>query len=176
MNMKHKQRGAALFVSLIFLLILTVLGVASMNDTIMQGKMSAAIQDGNVAFQGAETAIRDAEAYIDSLASTGGFNNAGCLYDEENGPDTFDNAIWVSADGNDTCEATALTGQTDPARYFIELSGVVTDSSTSTSVSLPTYSHETGSGTIRAFRIVARATGGTTNSQRIIESFYARRF
>lgn len=173
---RNKQQGAALFVSLIFLLILTVLGVASMNDTIMQGKMAAAIQDGNVALQGAETAIRDAETFLNNITSTGGFDNSSCLYREGDAPDPFDAAIWASSAGDDTCEASALAGQTNAARYFIEQSGGVTDTSTATSVSLPTYSHEAGSGTIRAFRIVARATGGTTRSQRFIESFYALRF
>lgn len=169
----NKQRGAALFVSLIFLLIMAILGVASMNDTIMQGKMASAIQDGNIALQGTETAIRLAEQNIDSMASIGNFNNSNGLYDQDNAPDPFAAATWT---GTNTIQAGAVTGQGEQPRYFVELAGQVTDEDSALSLNLDTYSHESGAGTILAFRIVARGTGGTTNAQRIVESFYARRF
>lgn len=170
---RSRQRGAALFTALIFLLILAVLGVASMNDTIMQGKMANAIQDGNIALQGAETAIRLAEQNIDSLASIGNFNNTNGLYDQDNAPDPFVAATWT---GSNSIQAGTVTGQTDQPRYFIELAGQVQDDGSALSLNIDTYSHESGAGSILAFRIVARGTGGTTKAQRIVESFYARRF
>lgn len=171
--LRNKQSGAALFVSLIFLLILAILGIASMNDTIMQGKMASAIQDGNIALQGTETALRLAEQNIDSMASIGNFDNTNGLYDQDNGPDPFAAATWT---GTNSIQAGAVTGQGEQPRYFIVLSGQVQDEDSALALNLDTYSHESGAGTILAFRIVARGTGGTTNAQRIVESFYARRF
>jgi type IV pilus assembly protein PilX len=172
-NLKHKQEGVALFVSLIFLLILTVLGVTSMNDTIMQGKMASAIQDGNVALQGAETAVRLAEQDIESFASVGDFNNSAHLYTEGSGPDPFLAATWV---GDSSEPTVAVTGQASAPRYFIELAGEVTTDDSELALNIDTYSHESGGGTILAFRIIARGTGGTSKAQRIIETFYAKRF
>jgi len=172
-NSPKQQQGAALFVALIFLLIMAVLGVSSMNDTIMQGKMSGAIQDGNVALQGAETAVRLAEQNIESMASIGEFDNTKGLYDQDSGPDPFAAATWT---GTNSIEAGTVTGQANEPRYFIELSGQVKEDDDSLGINLDTQSHETGSGLIYAFRIVARGSGGTGSSQRIVETFYARRF
>lgn len=171
---RHQQQGAALFTALIFLLILAILGISSMNDTIMQGKMAAAIQDGNVALQGAETAVRAAEREIDGLASIGDFNaSSNGLYNQGNAPDPFAAATWA---GTDSLAAGAVTGQGEQPRFFIELAGEINEEDSDLAINLDSYSHESGGGSIIGFRIVARGTGGTTNSQRIIESYYGRRF
>ena len=171
---RNKQGGAALFTALIFLLILAILGISSMNDTIMQGKMAAAIQDGNVALQGAETAVREAERTIDGLASIGDFNpSSNGLYDQGSAPDPFLAATWASTDSLATG---AVAGQGEEPRYFIELAGEIQEEDNELVLNLDSYSHESGGGSIIGFRIVARATGGTTNSQRIIETYYGRRF
>ncbi|KZX79060.1 hypothetical protein A3715_09585 [Oleiphilus sp. HI0009] len=176
-----KQKGAALFISLIFLLILTVLGVSSMNDTIMQGKMSAAIQDGNVALQGSETAVRAAEQAIEAFISTTGFNSTGPFYTNGNAPDPFDASIWVDDVNNTATQAAgAVAGQTVQPRYFIELAGSVEDDGLNTGQgdfgeTGGGYGSGTGNPLIITFRIVARSTGGTANSQRIIETYYGKK-
>lgn len=171
---REQQQGAALFTALIFLLILAILGISSMNDTIMQGKMAAAIQDGNVALQGAETAVREAENAIDNLASIGDFNSgSNGLYSQGDAPDPFLAATWA---GTDSLSAGAVKGQGEEPRYFIELAGEIKDEDSDLALNLDSYSHESGGGSIIGFRIVARGTGGTTNSQRVIETYYGRRF
>lgn len=50
------QSGAVLVVSLIVLLVLTLLGVAGMNSSMMQERMAANAQHSNRAFQAAESA------------------------------------------------------------------------------------------------------------------------
>jgi type IV pilus assembly protein PilX len=60
----HAQRGAALVTSLLLLLILTIIGVTAMQMTRMQERMSGNARDLNLAFQGAEAAVRDGEALI----------------------------------------------------------------------------------------------------------------
>lgn len=54
------QRGAVLLVALIFLLVLTLLGVSSMDGTILETKMSMNTQEKNWSFQVAEAALRQA--------------------------------------------------------------------------------------------------------------------
>jgi type IV pilus assembly protein PilX len=58
------QRGATLLVSLILLLALTVVGVASMRESMTQLKVVTAAQDDDIAFQAAEFALRAGEQYI----------------------------------------------------------------------------------------------------------------
>ncbi len=54
--LQRNQQGAVLIVSLIMLLVLTLLGVAGMNSSVMQERMAANNQNGNRAFQAAESA------------------------------------------------------------------------------------------------------------------------
>jgi type IV pilus assembly protein PilX len=94
------QTGAALFVSLVFLLVLTLIGIAGTQVASLQEKMAANLKERNQAFQSADAALRAAEEYIKSpinlvglvncASDTDGFyhyvdpNNvqAGCLTDK----------------------------------------------------------------------------------------------
>ena len=62
--MKHvhnRQRGAVLIVALVFLVILTMLGVTAMTGTTMELRMAGNARDVAVALAAAEAAVRDAE-------------------------------------------------------------------------------------------------------------------
>ncbi len=58
---RRQQSGAALVVSLIFLVILTLLGLTAMQTGILEERMAGNTRDRNLAFQAAEAAMRDAE-------------------------------------------------------------------------------------------------------------------
>ncbi|XSG85098.1 MAG: pilus assembly PilX family protein [Methylohalobius sp. ZOD2] len=58
------QRGAALVISLLMLLVMTVIGVAAMQTNLLEEKMAGNFRDMNLAFQSAEAALRDAETDI----------------------------------------------------------------------------------------------------------------
>lgn len=57
------QRGAALAIVLLLLMVVTLLGLASMRGAILQERMAANTYTRAMAFQIAETALREAEAY-----------------------------------------------------------------------------------------------------------------
>lgn len=61
---RARQRGAALVVVLILLLVMTLLGLASLRGTMLEERMSGSLYDRNLSFQGAEAALREAEARI----------------------------------------------------------------------------------------------------------------
>lgn len=63
------QRGAALFVSLIFLLLLTIIGLAGMQSASMQEKMAGNVRLKIETFQYAEQALRTGERYIAASAN-----------------------------------------------------------------------------------------------------------
>ena len=56
-----RQRGAVLVVALLMLLVMTVLGVTAMQMSRMEERMAGNSRDINLAFQGAEAGLRDAE-------------------------------------------------------------------------------------------------------------------
>jgi Tfp pilus assembly protein PilX len=66
-----RQNGAVLIVALLFLVILTILGLTAMQGTTMEERMSGNSRDINVALQAAEAALRDARRDINRLPITG---------------------------------------------------------------------------------------------------------
>ena len=65
----HGQRGAILVTALLLLLTLTIIGVSVVQMTRMQERMAGNARDLNLAFQGAEAALREGEQQIfDALA------------------------------------------------------------------------------------------------------------
>jgi type IV pilus assembly protein PilX len=62
--MPRREGGAILVSALLMLLVLTVIGVSVMQITRMQERMAGNTRDLNLAFQGAEAALRDAEQFL----------------------------------------------------------------------------------------------------------------
>lgn len=62
-----QQRGAALVVALIMLVLMTLVGITAMQVTTVQQKMVTNNRDLNTAFQAAETALKRGERYILSM-------------------------------------------------------------------------------------------------------------
>ncbi|MHC8388511.1 pilus assembly PilX family protein [Pseudomonas sp. MDT2-39-1] len=60
----HTQRGMALLVSLVFLLLLTLIGLSSMQNATLQEKMAGSVSLRNQSFQGAEAALRVGESAV----------------------------------------------------------------------------------------------------------------
>lgn len=63
----RQQRGVSLLIVLILLLIMTLLGLASMRVGLLQEKMSGGQFDRSLSFQAVEAAIREAEARIEFI-------------------------------------------------------------------------------------------------------------
>ena len=65
------QRGAALVVSLILLLVMTILGVTALNSSILQGFMSASYQEQTVRLATAENILLEGEFDVEELVANG---------------------------------------------------------------------------------------------------------
>jgi len=63
-NYLARQNGAALITSLIFLTVLTILGMSTLGTALLESRMAGNARDRNMAFQAAEIGLRDAELYI----------------------------------------------------------------------------------------------------------------
>lgn len=58
------QQGSALIVSLVMLLLISLIGVGSMQGTILQERMASNLHDRNIAFQASERALRVGESWL----------------------------------------------------------------------------------------------------------------
>jgi type IV pilus assembly protein PilX len=74
----NRQRGATLFIGLMFLLLLTILGLSSSNVSIMQERMAGNVSETNLAFQSAERTLREIEWRLSQLA-VGGSGGLGTI-------------------------------------------------------------------------------------------------
>ena len=152
---EKNQKGVALFVSLIFLLLLTVVGMASMKSASLQEKMAGNSRFKNISFQLAEAALREAEQYVgnadnsSTLAACAQCGGGDCTPPDHTtaavAPGTCDN--WTS-----TTDGTGL--------YHIQKLG---NSSAAMNI-------EPGQ-SVTLYRITAVSTAG--NSTTALESIYA---
>lgn len=120
------SRGASLLVVLILLLVMTVLGLTILRSTMLEERMSANMFDRSLAFQAAETALREGEALAALPATRANVPDPGepcvgglCPTPDASQPDRWlDGAFagWVSA-GTDV-SALAATPQ-----FFVEYMG-----------------------------------------------------
>jgi len=101
-NARSQQRGVALVVILMMLLVMTLLGLASLRGTMMEERMSAGSYDRSLSFQAAETALREAEATFAAGPPCGGT----CPPPVPGGPD-----IWVT---DPECDNTPTAGVWTP--------------------------------------------------------------
>ena len=63
----HNQQGAALIISLLVLTVLTLLTLSAMNSAALHQRISGHLKDGQLAFESADAALRDAESWLDTL-------------------------------------------------------------------------------------------------------------
>lgn len=183
-SQRHQQfnpagnQGIALFISLVMLLILTVLGISSVQSTSMQERMARNAMDANLAFQAAESALRDAEVYMEALSNLNDFlptaDNANGYYVEAA---VGDDMIWTTVDwdGSEVRTAeTSVTGVVVQPKYLVEfVKTVVADQDR---LNLDNIGQDTGGGRTQMFRVTAYATGGSSSAHVMIQSSYGKRF
>lgn len=75
-DLPSRQSGAVLIVALLFLVILTMLGITAMTGTTMEERMAGSTRDSGVALQAAEAALRDARRDINGIAVNGVYGRA----------------------------------------------------------------------------------------------------
>ena len=176
MNVKspHRQRGVVLVVSLIMLLVVTLLAVSSMQGTVLEEKMAGNSKDRNLAFQTTESAVREAETYIEGIVSLGSFDGTGGLYGFASAEPYFGlSTTW--SDGTQHVVAANDYGSYEVPRYFIK--HFTTVAGTEGAMNMSGYGDNKGTGDVTIFKITARGTGGSADSAEVIlRSHYGRIF
>ncbi|AJD47070.1 type IV pilus assembly protein PilX [Isoalcanivorax pacificus W11-5] len=169
------QRGAALMIGLVLLLVMTLMGIAAMRSTTMQERMAGSLQDQNRALQAAESALRGGEQALRGVAVP--------TFDGDGWYDILDDLARPTWDTDPTNTSanraieytgdTALDESLDrPPQYYIErLVPVIAERGPGGSLSL-------GDGEaleeMDLYRVVARGFGRNSNTVVIVESIFRR--
>ncbi len=164
----QKQSGAVLFVSLIILLLMTIIGLASMKTTVMEEKMAGNTINRGIAFQAAESALRSAEAYLSTTALLPVFEeptaSGSGLYQPAIAPDQR----WKLVDWSDASKyveyASTLSVVAFAPQYIIEELPITKEGG---------FSLEAGvAGVVRHYRITSRGVGGTDKAVVMLQTTY----
>lgn len=176
-RLPRRQEGAALFVSLIMLVIMTILGLSSVQTTSMEERMARNARDTNLALQSAESAIIDGIRIIDAMTTVDAVflapgANANGLYVNA-GPTLTQN--WMAVDWGGAAVRTAETdiaGVAASPKYIIEY--VAESASEDAGVNLVNFGQDTGGARAQIFRITTYGTGGTATAHVMIQATYGR--
>lgn len=182
MSAHSRQRGTVLIVSLIFLMILTLLGVSAIQNTTLEERMAGNFRSNTAAFQAAESALRAGENWLDSnfnirpLPQKTGGNGIWVF----NAPDPVagtskawwkeaDDAWWAANAQSYTHNLSFVSGKNlNPPRYLVEEVGLMKDP-------LNIGQPQDNSGRY-FYQVTARGTGVNTNTVVLLRSTYARRY
>lgn len=171
---QHRQRGVVLVVSLIMLLVVTLLAVSSMQGTGLEEKMAGNTRDRNLAFQTTESAIREAETFIEGVVSLGNFNGAAGLF----GLTDIEPYFALTTTWNDATQHVAANtdyGSYEAPRYYIK--HFTTVKGTEGAMNMSGYGDNKGTGDVTIFKITGRGTGGSADSAEVmLRSHYGRIF
>jgi type IV pilus assembly protein PilX len=179
----ENQSGAALIVGLIFLVILTVLGVAAMQNSTLEERMAGNARDRNVAFQAAEAALRDAERDTRCQKSDGNaatvLRTIGCISGMTGADSTCTDGLCcsISAPGL-ACTEVATPVDQDPTLSLIVAPsvryGTYTAATDLTGVAAqPRYLIEPfQKGKVNYFRITSRGYGANAATQVTLQEIF----
>ncbi|HET7656365.1 MAG TPA: PilX N-terminal domain-containing pilus assembly protein [Luteimonas sp.] len=173
------QRGVALVVVLVLLVVVTLLALASLRNTILEERMSAAVYDRSLAFQAVEAALREGEAVAATRPEPA--PGSACVNGLCGKPDpdvAGDNARWLATgfwdDGSGTWrEATVeVGGVTATPRFIVELLDTGLPATGECTTSIDVSPDAACSGTVNHYRITAysRAEG---RAEVMLQSIYA---
>ena len=165
---KSQQRGVVLITSLIFILVITLMGFAGMETSIQQEKMAGNMRNKQMAFQGAEAALLAAQEYLESSVLDS-FNGTNGLYQKT----TNGSVRWEDMSAVDWQDPTKVVlyssgfqELSEQPSYFIETYELGGDSD---SLDLTKAVDD-----FQYYRITARARGQSPTALVILQSVYRR--
>jgi len=194
--MLYRQKGSIIIISLIMMILLTIVGLTGIRISNLEERMSGNFRDHEIAFQAAEAALSQAEAFVENTTfSTTDFQSGctgtqcftadctnGLCFDVANFPSSGPAASsctngsdkpWQNwnnwADSSKIRTATSLNGTKTNAKYMIEFRCFVVKDDTESNPSTSVFAQWAYS-----FRITALATGGTDDSQVMLQTTYKK--
>lgn len=165
-----RQHGTVLVVSLIMLLLLTMLGLSSMRGTTLEERMAGNMRDQNLAFQAAEAALREGEAWLAPLNAAPAacaIVSTGCnAFRDQVLPDlTEQDADWWAT--NALTYSKIISYVATAPLYLREEQAFLPDDLT--------IGHGTPTGR-DVYQVTARGTGQTDDAEVLLQTTYYKRF
>lgn len=164
----QRQGGAALIVSLIMLLVLTLLGVSAMRTATLEEKMAGNARDLNLAFNAAEAGLRGGESTLSGTAVLPPFS--GTVIDETvtgNGYFAANTNLWrlINWPVQSLELSTTLAGVAAQPRYYLEeMPAVASGGSLEAGVAME----------VRMYRVTAIGYGRTDTAVAVLQSTFRR--
>lgn len=178
---RRGQRGVVLFISLMFLIVMTLIGITAMSGAGLQEKMAGNMRDKGLSFEAAEAALRDAETDILSESTLSDFNELGdglYVLSTNVGQQRFEINNWTAAQWQNNVNthshsaAAGLTQVVQAPRFYIEqLPPIKLSLVLGNSLNVGT---EYGEKTKVYHRVTARGVGQTDTAVTILQSTYLR--
>jgi len=171
----RQQRGSALVVALVFLLIMTLIGSAAMQGTSQQENMAGNFRDHDLAFQAAEAAlssclrrVQPPAALPPALPSPPGLLDPPLA--QGNDPGTFWTAYFQN---NPSIYSTGTTTPPAPPNALALMNVIQQPSCIIENMNFTDLSCLSDVN-LNCFRVTARGIGGTVNTIAIVQSLYYR--
>jgi type IV pilus assembly protein PilX len=190
-----KQKGAALIIGLVMMLLLTIIGLSAMQGTAMQEKMSGNMRDANLALQAGEAGMRYLEeGFLKSIENLDvGKSYGSCSAAAVPRCQVINASGGVALPANDTA---AWDTQAISYGSYKETDGTAINPPTSSDmntlvVSSPllmveyvvykTDAYDVGGGVVEdrgsaLYRNTIKAYGGSLTSEALLQTIFARRF
>ncbi len=160
-----QQRGVALVIALLLLVVITLVGFSAVRSTIIQQKLAANMYDREVAFQNAEAAMRAAAQQIASnpglVARNCQAGGVACLTNPFDDPNLPAGSIHTIVAGTAAGQYVAGGNTTGQPQYVIENMGNWSDPGSSTGFGQTANAHNYGAQGLSSsslfYRITARS-------------------
>jgi type IV pilus assembly protein PilX len=169
-----RQRGVALVVALVLLVVATLIGLAASRGTLLQERMSGNTFDRSLAFQRAESALRAAEVAISANWQIATLNGVDCSPTVAQcaivPADAFTgtSANWVTVGGAYNVNSTMTAGI---PQYQIHLIGTGTAEGSfgaSSNANSANYGSNSGPDNVAFYRVTARSSNPVLSGGRAI--------
>lgn len=181
----QKQSGIALAIALIFLLLMTIIGVSAMSTTALQEKMAGNLKDKHWSFNQAESGITEGERilcedYTSRIPNIDPANATDGLYRTSNtGTPVWQTVDWSS--GTDLFEHDSWPGSTnyisDPGRQFIAAPAkfIIEEVQEVKDGLEGSFGYSNTGKSRMLYRVTSRGVGGTVNAVSILQSTFAKK-
>ncbi len=170
------QRGAALITSLIFLIVLTLIGVTAARMSSLEERMAGNLRDRALAMQAAELALRDAERDILNSGRVSGISDFAADCDQDDANNTPDDGLCYNGAAGFAAPVWTLFSMTAaPSVGYGDITGATAVPLVSAQ---PRYLIEgirkapPGSGDSFFYRITVRAQGVNANTVVMLQEVF----
>lgn len=170
------ERGVVLIVALIMVLLMTIIGLASIEGSDLQERMAGNVRDRNVAFQSAEAGLRSGELELTKVvlplfdgSKSGYWPDLQQIGAIRPAPSAWTKANWAAY-----AAASGLNLEDVFAQPMFAIERVITPISAANEGSGADVISRQKLEEAEFFRVTSRAVGGSENTEVVLQSTYKR--